>query len=68
MEARIETIDRLAELTHKSGMDQVTALNVSGMMDEEEDMQELIRWIEEQNPTSLEILRKAREIAHRTIQ
>ena len=65
MEARIETIDRLAELTFNAGMDQTTALNVSVMMDEEADMQELIQWIEANDPTADEILKKAREIAHR---
>ncbi len=65
MEAKIETIDRLAELTFNSGMDRVTALNVSVMMDEEADMQELIRWIEKNDPTADALLKKAREIAHR---
>ena len=46
-------------------MDRVTALNVSVMMDEEADMQELIRWIEKNDPTADAILKKAREIAHR---
>ncbi len=64
MEARVETIDRLAELTLNAGMDLKTAINVSVMMDEEEDMQSLIRWIEKNRPTSDEILKKARAILH----
>ena len=64
MEAKVETIDRLAELTRNAGMDKKTALNVSVMMDEEADMQMLIRWIEVNGPTPDEILKKAREILH----
>ena len=64
MEAKVETIDRLAELTRNAGMDKKTVLNVSVMMDEEADMQALIRWIEANDPTPVEILKKAREILH----
>ena len=64
MEAKVETIDRLAELTRNAGMDKKTALNVSVMMDEEADMQMLIRWIEVNSPTPDEILKKARKILH----
>ena len=65
MEASRETIRHLARLNREAGMDQTTARNVSIMMDEETDMQELIRWIEANNPTADQILKQAREIAHR---
>ena len=52
MEASRETIRHLARLNREVGMDQTTARNVSIMMDEEADMQELIRWIEANNPTA----------------
>ena len=42
MEASRESIRHLARLNKSAGMDQTTALNVSVMMDEEADMQELI--------------------------
>ena len=65
MEASRESIRHLARLNKSAGMDQTTALNVSVMMDEEADMQELIQWIEANDLTADEILKKARKIAHR---
>ena len=65
MEASRESIRQLARLNREAGMDQTTACNVSIMMDEEADMQELIQWIEANDPTADQILKKAREIAHR---